>query len=37
MLNFALCDDNYSAIDKLSKMLNSILISNNLKGQITFT
>ena len=37
MLNFVLCDDNTSAIDKLSKMLNSILISHNLKGQITFT
>ena len=36
MLNFVLCDDNPSAIDKLSKMLNSILISHNLKGQITF-
>ena len=37
MVNFALCDDNYSAIDKLSKMLNSIIISHNLKGQITYT
>lgn len=37
MLSFVLCDDNNSAIDKLSKMLNSILISHNLKGQITFT
>ena len=37
MLNFVLCDDNSSAIDKLSKMLNSIIISHNLKGQITFT
>lgn len=37
MLNFVLCDDNTSAIDKLSKMLNSIIISHNLKGQITFT
>ena len=37
MLNFALCDDNYSAIDKLSKMLNSIIISHNLQGQITFS
>lgn len=37
MLNFVLCDDNSSAIEKLSKMLNAILISNNLKGQITFT
>ena len=37
MLNFVLCDDNPSAIDKLSKMLNSIIISHNLKGQITFS
>ena len=37
MLNFVLCDDNLSAINKLSKMLNSIFISNNLKGQITFS
>ena len=37
MLNFALCDDNFSAIDKLSKMLNSIIISHNLQGQITFS
>ena len=37
MLNFVICDDNYSAIEKLSKMLNSIIISNNLKGQITYT
>ena len=37
MLNFVLCDDNPSAIEKLSKMLNSIIISNNLSGQITFS
>ena len=37
MLNFVICDDNLSAIDKLSKMLNSIIISHNLKGEITFT
>ena len=37
MLNFVLCDDNSSAIDKLSKMLNTILISHNLKGQLVFT
>ena len=36
MLNFVLCDDNPSAIDRLSKMLNSIIISHNLKGQISF-
>ena len=37
MLNFALCDDNFCAIDKLTKMLNSIIISHNLQGQITFS
>ena len=37
MLKFALCDDNSSAIEKLSKMLNSIIISHNLEGQITFS
>ena len=37
MLNFVLCDDNLSAIDKLSKMLNSIIISKNLKCQISFS
>lgn len=37
MLNFVICDDNPSAIDKLSKMLNSIIISNNLKGEIIFS
>ena len=37
MINFVLCDDNFGALDKLSRMLNSIIISNNLKGQITYT
>ena len=37
MLNFVICDDNPSAIDKLSKMLNSIIISNNLKGEVIFS
>lgn len=37
MLSFVLCDDNYGAIDKLSKMLNSIIISHNLKAQISYT
>ena len=37
MINFVLCDDNSSAIDKLSKMLNSIIDSHNLKCQITYT
>ena len=37
MLNFVICDDHPSAIEKLSKMLNSIIISNNLKGEIIFS
>ena len=37
MLNFALCDDNLSAIEKLSNMLNSIILSHNLDGEITFS
>ncbi len=37
MLNFVICDDNPSAIDKLSKMLNSIIDSNNLKGKVIFS
>ena len=37
MLSFVLCDDNSSAINKLSKMLNSIIISHNLKAQIIYT
>ena len=37
MLSFVLCDDNCGAIDKLSKMLNSIIISHDLKAQITYT
>ena len=37
MLNFALCDDSLNAINKLSKMLDSIFIQNNLDGQIVFS
>ena len=37
MLNFVLCDDNLSAMEKLSKMLESIIISHNLNGQIGFS
>jgi len=37
MLNFALCDDSQTAINKLSKMLESIIIQNNLDGQIVFS
>lgn len=37
MLNFVLCDDSQAAIKKLSKMLESIIIQNNLDGQIVFS
>lgn len=37
MLNFVLCDDNPNILNKLEKMLNSILIENNLPGEITLT
>lgn len=37
MLSFVLCDDSQAAIKKLSKMLESILIENNLDGQIVFS
>lgn len=36
MLNFVLCDDNTNILSKMSKMLESIFISNNLDGQVTF-
>ena len=34
MLNFVLCDDNQGILNKLEKMLRSILIQNNLLGEI---
>lgn len=37
MLNFVLCDDNQSILNKLEKMIDSILIQNNLSGEIVFT
>lgn len=37
MLNFVLCDDNQGILDKLEKMIESILIQNNLSGEIVFT
>ena len=37
MLNFILCDDSQVAINKLSKMLDSIIIQNKLDGQIVFS
>lgn len=37
MLNFVLCDDSKTALNKLSKMLESIIIQNNLDGQIVLS
>ena len=37
MLSFVLCDDSKNAVNKLSKMLEAIIIQNNLDGQIAFT
>ena len=37
MLNFVLCDDNELILNKLCKMLESILIKNNLPGQIVYS
>ena len=37
MLNFVLCDDSQLAISRLSKMLDSILIQNDLDGQIVYS
>jgi len=36
MLNFALCDDSQVALNKLSKMLEAIIIQNKLDGQVSF-
>lgn len=37
MLNFALCDDNISIMNKLSKMLESIFIKYDYEAEIVFT
>ncbi len=37
MLNFVLCDDSKTAINRLSRMLESIIIENNLDGQVVFS
>lgn len=37
MLNFVLCDDSPTAIKKLSAMLDSIFIQENLEGQVVFS
>lgn len=36
MLRFVLCDDNQNILDKLSAMLESILIQNNYDGEIVY-
>lgn len=36
MLNFVICDDNQNMLNKLSKILDSIFISNNVDANITF-
>ena len=36
MLNFALCDDNSSVLERLSKMLETIFINNELEATISF-
>lgn len=37
MLSFVLCDDNKSILDRLSKMLESIFIQNNIDAKVTLT
>ena len=37
MLNFVLCDDNKGILEKLEKMIESIIIKNNLSGEIVFS
>lgn len=37
MLNFVLCDDNSNILSRLAKMIESILINNNLSGQVVFS
>lgn len=37
MLNFVMCDDNTSILNRLEKMLESILINNNLSGQVVYS
>jgi len=37
MLNFIICDDNKSILDKLSKMLETIFINNNFDAQVSYT
>ena len=34
MLNFVICDDNHAVLNRLSKMLESIFINNNIDAEI---
>ena len=36
MLNFVICDDNSNILAKVSKMLETIFIKNNLEGKVSF-
>ena len=36
MLNFAICDDNLSILNKLATLLNEIFLKNDFEAQITF-
>ena len=36
MLNFVLCDDNFTILTRLSKMLEAIFIKNNVDASIVF-
>jgi len=36
MLNFVICDDNQNMINKLSKMFDTIFISNNIEASVVF-
>lgn len=37
MLSFVICDDNQVTLNRLSKMLDTIMLEHNLDGQIVFT
>ena len=37
MLNFVICDDNLNLLNKLSKMLETILVNNDFDGKIAFS
>ena len=36
MLNFVICDDNQNMLNKLSKMLETIFMSNNMEATVSF-